>query len=193
MKIKLFLLVFAFISFSCKTSGEATTTDADKDLKFEFTIDGKKFSFASEDVSTSYQEFGKGNHEFKVFVGSDYGKLALNMTITADMTKPSSTPNGDPNPGNALFQGSVSLQNYPEKSFTFNSYDGLQNPKPKPVSDAIVITSSVLEAGGKARIISGTINTVVLGGENKSKDPKIKDYVVKGSFTIRHEFTKGAF
>ncbi len=192
MKTKLNLLVIAFFSFACNTKSESKNNTA-QDFNFEFTVDGKKFNFSPDDVSTSYRDFGKDNHEFKIYVGKEYGTLSLTLTVLADMTKPSSTPNGDPNPGNALFQGSVSLQNYPEKSFTFNSYDGLQNPKPKPVSDAIVITSSVLEAGGKARIISGTINTVVLGGENKSKDPKIKDYVVKGSFTIRHEFTKGAF
>lgn len=187
--LPVFLLLVSF-TYSISVKKEAGAIAAEK---FEFTIDGKKFSFSNEDISTSYRDFGNGQHEFKIYGGEGYGKLGLTLTVIADMNKPSSTPNGDPKPAHPLFQGSVSLQNYPEKSFTFNNYDGFQNPKPTPVEGAILITSSSAEAGGKARIISGTINTVVLGGENKSNDPTIKDYAVKGTFTVRHKFTDGAF
>ncbi|WP_255065713.1 hypothetical protein [Lacihabitans sp. LS3-19] len=185
---------FTLLVFACNTgnSNSKTQDSTSNELFFNYSIDGKDFYFTEEDILTSYNDFGKGDHEFKVYVGKDNGPQ-LSLTIINDMSAPSSTPSGDPNPGHKLFQGSVSLQDYPDKIFTFNSYDGLLNPKPTPVSDAIVITKSKLEPGGKARIISGKLNVTVLGGENKSNDPAIKDYVLKGDFRIRHKFSGSTF
>jgi hypothetical protein len=167
-----------------KQEEEAINTD---DFYFDFTVEGKAFHFLPDDILTSYRYFAANDHEFKVYVGKETGPT-LTLTIIDDMSKPSATPSGSPEPGNKLFQGSVSLQKFPSDEFTFNSYEGFENPKPTPTPNAIVITKSELEAGGKARILTGTVNVVVKGGENKTNDPAIKDRLVTGKFRIRHKF-----
>ena len=103
------------------------------------------------------------------------------------MSKPSNTPNGSPESGNILSQGSVSLQNYPAKGNTFNSYDAFLKPSPEVIPNAIIITKS--EAfKDKGRIITGTINTIVSGGENKQNDPTTKDHFINGNFRVKHFF-----
>lgn len=186
--MKTWISIFAIAILACTTENtpDNSADDISSEIFFNYTIDGKPYSFSADDILTSYNDFGNDDHEFKVYVGKDDGPQ-LSMTIINDLSKPSSTPSGDPVPTHKLFQGSVSLQDYPDKTYTFNSYDGLLNPKPTPTSDAIVITKSELESGGKARIISGKLNVTVLGGENKTNDPAIKDYVLKGDFRIRHK------
>lgn len=186
-------LLFAIL-FGCNTkSGTAADDSTAKDqsskndeLYFNYSIDGKEISLDTTDILTSYNEFSATDREFKIFAGKDEGPNLV-LTLVSDMSKPSSTPNGSPNAGEKLVQGSVSLQNYPSKGFTFNSYDFLQNPKPTVIPDAIVITNSE-KVGETARILTGTINVTVRGGENKQNDPAIKDYVVKGKFRVKHEF-----
>lgn len=171
------------------TSDQATTAGQSaksEELYFNYSIDGKEISLDSNDILTTYNEFSASDREFKIFAGKEAGPNLL-LTLVADMSKPSSTANGSPNAGDKLGQGSVSLQNYPTKGLTFNSYDFLLNPKPAVIPDAIVITSSE-KIGEIGRIISGTINVTVRGGENKQNDPAIKDYVIKGKFRIKHEF-----
>ncbi len=192
-KLAILLIAFACpILFSC--NGNTNTTE-DKtnvavsskadEIYFDFSIDGKEFHLTEADILTSYNEFG-ADKEFKIFAGKDGGpNLVLNLV--SDMSKPSNTPNGTPQSSDKLGQGSVSLQNYPTKGLTFNSYDYLLNPKPQVIPDAIVITNSE-KVGDKGRIITGTINVIVRGGENKQNEPAIKDYVIKGKFKIMHEF-----
>jgi hypothetical protein len=192
MKIAIWFSVVLFFGCNSVSQNDEYTAELPSGYFFNYTIDGKAYSFESEDILTTYNDFGKGDHEFKIYVGKGSGPQ-LSLTIINDMSAPSSTPSGDPSSVHKLFQGSVSLQDYPDKAFTFNSYDGLQNPKPIPVSDAIVITKSELETGGKARIITGKLNVTVLGGENKKNDPAIKEYVLKGDFRIRHKFSGSTF
>lgn len=192
--LSLVLILSFTILCSCNSNNgkDATTSKGqnenteNNDLYFNYSIDGKEISVDTNDILTSYNEFGATDREFKVFAGKD-GETSLVLTIVSDMSKPSNTPNGTPNAAEKLVQGSVSLQNYPTKGFTFNSYDYLLNPKPAVIPDAIVITKSE-KVGEVARILTGTINVTVRGGENKQHDPNIKDYVIKGKFRIKHEF-----
>lgn len=195
MKFKYFLSITLIAAImSCgNSSTEKSNATADnnqpssKDFYFDYTIDGKEIHLTQDDILTTYNEFEDGKKiEFKIFAGKENGPQLL-LTIPTNMSKPSTTPNGSPEPGNSISQGSVSLQAYPKKEFTFNSYDFLVNPKPAPKADAIIITNSE-KLGDDARVITGTINTTVLGGENKSNDPDIKDRAIVGKFRIKHEF-----
>ena len=184
------------ISFiSCNKSqnkmegNEVKSTESTDDFYFNYTVDGKAFQVEQDDVLTTYNEFSATQKEFKIFAGKDQ-EQSLVLTITSDMTKPSTTPNGSSEPGNALSQGSVSLQNYPEKGFTFNSYDFLLNPKPAVIPNAITITKSETFTD-KGRILTGKIDVIVRGGENKQNDPKIKDHTIKGDFRVKYLFQGG--
>lgn len=188
------VLLSLCILFGCNSKNAADSDNstnqsanaAQEGLYFEYSIDGKEFSLDTTDILTSYNEFSATDREFKVFAGKESGPNLV-LTLTADLSKPSSTANGAAEAGDKLSQGSVSLQNYPSKGFTFNSYDYLLNPKPTVIPDAIVVTKSE-KVGEVARILTGTINVIVRGGENKQNDPAIKDYVIKGKFRIKHEF-----
>lgn len=188
--IAIMICIVCTMLFACnsntETSKESNETKASGDgYYFDFSIDGKEFHLTENDILTSYNEFGT-DKEFKIFAGKEEGpNLVINLV--SDMSKPSNTPNGTPNSADKLGQGSVSLQNYPQKGLTFNSYDYLLNPKPEVIPDVVVITNSE-KVGDKGRIITGTINVMVKGGENKQNDPAIKDYVIKGKFRIMHEF-----
>lgn len=69
---------------------------------------------------------------------------------------------------------------------TLNSYDFLLNPKPKVIKDAIIITK-IVKIDKKNTAITGVINVIARGGENKNNDKVIKDYVIKGKFCIKHK------
>jgi ABC-type oligopeptide transport system substrate-binding subunit len=183
--LSLALMLSLAILFSCNNkSGTNSAQNAKNDeFYFDYSIDGKEISLDTTDILTSYNEFSATDREFKVFAGKDAGPNLV-LTLTADMSKPSHTANGSAEAGDKISQGSVSLQNYPSKGFTFNSYDYLLNPKPTVIPDAIVITNSE-KMGETARILTGTINVIVRGGENKENDPAIKDYVIKGKFRIK--------
>lgn len=191
--MKILFLIPIFLLFSCGNASsekEATnetekTTSPKEDYYFEYTIDGKSFKVDADNILTSYNSY-QGKTEFKIFAGTE-GAEQLILTIPHDMSKSSSTASGSPEAGNSISQGSVSLQDYPEKGYTFNSYDFMVNPKPTPVPDAIVITESE-KLGEEGRIITGTFNVTTIPGENSKNDPVIKPYTINGKFKIKHLF-----
>jgi hypothetical protein len=179
-------LLISLTFTACKNNEPSASAQAKvEELYFEFSVDGKPFKFDSEDVSSSYHQYGANDIEFKIYAGKEDG-IQLSLTIPQDMSKPSSTASGSAEPGNKIFHGSVSLQNYPEMGTTSNNYDGFINPKPEPKLDAVVITSSE-KVEEVARIISGTFNTNVHDNNNS------KDYTVIGKFRLRHEFNGEKF
>ncbi|MCP9763975.1 hypothetical protein [Lacihabitans soyangensis] len=184
------ILTLAFIGFlSCNNSGTESKSDTNEDLYFTFSIDGKEVSIPPEEVSTSYNTALK-KPVFKVFAG-EYGKINLLLATTEDVTKPSSTPSGSKNFDDEITQGSVSLQNYPEKNYTSNSFNTNFPASSIPVPDAIVITESK-RFGDTHRIITGKINVKVFGGD-ATNDPKLKDHVIVGEFRVKHEFSDVKF
>ncbi len=188
------IITFAFIGFlSCNNSGNQATesnTSNSEDLYFTFTIDGKEeISIPSEEVSTPYNVALK-KPVFKVFAG-EYGKINLLLATTEAVTKPSSTPSGSTNLDDEIKQGSVSLQNYPEKNYTSNSFNTNFPESSIPVPDAIVITESK-RFGDTHRIITGKINVKVFGGD-ATTDPKVSDHVIVGKFRVKHEFSDVKF
>jgi len=172
------------------TGGEAEKMASQNDsYYFDFTVDGKSLHVKESDILTTYNDFG-GKTEFKIFAGAE-GEPQLVLTIPNDMSKPSSTPSGSPEAGSSIAQGSLSLQGYPQKGYTFNNYDFLANPKPAPVPDAILITASE-KAGEEGRIITGTINTTTFAGD-PGTDPANKPYTITGKFRIKHLFNGTKF
>jgi hypothetical protein len=199
MKKNTFLILCLTLStfFSCDSKPEkiADKSDVNKevsqdDFYFTFTVDGKEISFIPDDVSTSYN-VALPKPTFKIFAGSGYGEIALTLTTTADMTKPSSTPSGSTNYDEQITQGSVSLQNYPEKNYVFNSFDTGSPSTSTPIPNAFVITKTEKVSDG--RIITGTFNVKVFGGDNKKNDSNIKDRMVVGKFRIKHTFSDVKF
>jgi hypothetical protein len=187
MKNSIFLLItLALVSLlSCNNSGGESHSLNDNDLYFTFTIDGKEeVNIPSEEISTSYNIALK-KPVFKVFAG-EYGKINLLLATTEDVTKPSSTPSGSKNFDDEMTQGSVSLQNYPEKNYTSNSFNTNFPASSIPIPDAIVITESK-RFGNTHRIITGKINVKVFGGD-ATNDPKVKDHLIVGKFRVKHEF-----
>jgi hypothetical protein len=174
---------------SCNNSGTESKTSTNKDLYFTFTMDGKEVSIPSEEVSTSYNVALK-KPVFKVFAG-EYGKINLLLATTENVTKPSSTPSGSTNLDDEIKQGSVSLQNYPEKNYTSNSFNTNFPESSIPVPDAIVITESK-RFGDTHRIITGKINVKVFGGD-ATNDPKVSNHVIVGKFRVKHEFSDVKF
>ena len=176
---------------SCNNSGNQKVAETtSEDLYFTFTIDGKEVvNIPSEEVSTSYNVALK-KPVFKVFAG-EYGKINLLLATTEDVTKPSRTPSGSTNLDDEIKQGSVSLQNYPEKNYTSNSFNTNFPESSIPVPDAIVITESK-RYGDTHRIITGKINVKVFGGD-ATNDPKVSDHVIVGKFRVKHEFSDVKF
>lgn len=187
-------ILFVFIGFlSCNNSSKTNTNESktvqNDDLYFTFTIDGKEVNIPSEEVSTSYNTALK-KPVFKIFAG-EYGKINLLLATTEDVTKPSSTPSGSTNLDDEIKQGSVSLQNYPEKNYTSNSFNTNFPASSIPVPNAIVITESK-RFGDTHRIITGKINVKVFGGD-ATNDPKVSDHVIVGKFRVKHEFSDVKF
>ncbi|HLO45024.1 MAG TPA: hypothetical protein VK175_11885 [Leadbetterella sp.] len=179
---------------SCNNSSSKTNTNENEatqkeDLYFTFTIDGKEVSIPSEEVSTSYNTALK-KPVFKIFAG-EYSKINLLLATTEDVTKPSRTPSGSTNFDDEIKQGSVSLQNYPEKNYTSNSFNTNFPESSIPVPDAIVIIESK-RYGDTHRIITGKINVKVFGGD-ATNDPKVSNHVIVGKFRVKHEFSDMKF
>jgi hypothetical protein len=198
MKKNLILILCLMVStfFSCNSKTEKSTNTSaiteevsQDDFYFTFTIDGKEINIKPDDVSTSYNNALK-KPTFKILAGN-YGEISLVLTTTADMTMPSSTPSGSTNYDEQITQGSVSLQNYPEKNYVFNSFDKGSPATSTPVPDAFVITKTEKVSDG--RIITGTFNVKVFGGDNKKNDPNIKDRMVVGKFRVKHTFSDAKF
>jgi hypothetical protein len=198
MKKNTFLIICLMLSafFSCNSKTEKSTNTFEKiaevsqdDFYFTFTIDGKEISIKPDDVSTSYNT-ALPIATFKIMAGN-YGEISLVLTTTADMTKPSSTPSGSTNYDEQITQGSVSLQNYPEKNYVFNSFDKGSPATSMPVPNAFTITKTERVPDG--RIITGTFNVKVFGGDNSKNDPNIKDRMVVGKFRVKHTFSDVKF
>lgn len=189
MKNSIILIITLAGFLSCNNSSSQTTVSKNDDLYFTFTIDGKEISIPSEEVSTSYNTALK-KPVFKIFAG-EYGKINLLLATTEAVTKPSSTPSGSTNFDDEIKQGSVSLQNYPEKNYTSNSFNTNFPESSIPVPDAIVITESK-RFGDTHRIITGKINVKVFGGD-ATNDPKVSDHVIVGKFRVKHEFSDVKF
>jgi len=170
-------------SINVQPSSPATSSGG---LYFDFTVDGKEMHVAEDDVLTTYDEIS-GNKIFKIFAGKD-GETSLVVTIPQDMTKASTTPSGSTDYDDNITQGSVSLQNYPEKNYTSNSFDTNSAETSVPVADAVVVTSSE-KTTGEERVIIGTINVKTFGGDNSSNDPNVKDHVITGKFKVTHDFS----
>lgn len=165
---------------------EATKAPAAGARYFEFTVDGKPFSVAAEDISSTFRAVGD-HAEFKVFAHKE-GNPGITLVVNNAMTGPSKTPNGSPVVESGISQGSLSLQEFPEKGYTTNSFNAIYPEMAVVVPDAVVITS-IVEDGEKAKIVTGTFDTKTWGTHSKgTPDPKDTDHVVKGKFSIRHEF-----
>jgi hypothetical protein len=180
--------------FSCNNTSNTQTgatataqndAPAGKALYFDYSIDGKEMHVLAEDILTSYN-VTSADTVFKIFAGKD-GGITLLLTIPRNMAKPSTTPSGSPDFKYNITQGSVSLQNYPDKNFTSNNFNTTYPATAIPVPDAIVVTSSETD-GTEGRIITGTINTKTFGDEDPAKEPSPKDHIIKGKFRIKHPF-----
>ena len=198
MKKTIILILCLSLStfYSCNSKTEKNTNTSEKteevnqdDFYFTFTIDGEEISIKPDDVSTSYNT-ALPKSTFKIMAGN-YGEISVVLTTTADMTKPSSTPSGSTNYDEQITQGSVSLQNYPEKNYVFNSFNTGSPATSTPVLNAFVITKTERVSDG--RIITGTFNVKVFGGDNKQNDPNIKDRMVVGKFRVKHSFSDVKF
>ena len=194
--INLSILVLSFLNCYGKTEKNTqnaaqieSAADVNENFYFTFTVDGKEINIKPDDVSTSYNVALK-KPTFKILAGN-YGEISVVLTTTADMTKPSSTPSGSTNYDEQITQGSVSLQNYPEKNYIFNSFDTGAAATSIPVPNAFAITKSERVADG--RIFTGTFEVKVFGGDNKKDDPNIKDRVIKGKFRVKHTFSDVKF
>ena len=200
MKNNLIITLCVFLStfLSCNSKTEKNNenivqtenvAEVNEDFYFTFTVDGKEINIKPDDVSTSYNNALK-KPTFKILAGN-YGEISVVLTTTADLTKPSSTPSGSTDYDEQITQGSVSLQNYPEKNYVFNSFDTGSAVTSTPVPNAFVITKSEKVADG--RIFTGTFEVKVFGGDNKKTDPNIKDRIVKGKFRVKHTFSDVKF
>ena len=200
MKNNLIITLCFFLStfLSCNSKTEknneniaqtGTVADVNEDFYFTFTVDGKEINIKPDDVSTSYNNALK-KPTFKILAGN-YGEISVVLTTTADMTKISSTPSGSADYDEQITQGSVSLQNYPEKNYVFNSFNTGDAATSIPVPNAFVITKNEKVADG--RIFTGTFEVKVFGGDNKKNDPNIKDRIVKGKFRVKHTFSDVKF
>ncbi|RYY56831.1 MAG: hypothetical protein EOO09_04985 [Chitinophagaceae bacterium] len=167
-----------------KNNTAQTASASTGDFYFDFSVDGKEFHIPADDVLTSYRPDSKGN-VMKIFAGKD-GETSLVLTIPGDLSKPSSTPSGSPDFALDITQGSVSLQNFPEKNYTTNSFNTTYPEMAVQVPDAVVITSSEA-VGDKGRILTGTIKVKTFA-EHGSTDSKDKDRNVTGRFRVMHEF-----
>jgi hypothetical protein len=183
-----FISLLACNNMANKSEPESQASNASQAIEkfyFEFIVDGKTISINPSDITTSYNVTSKDT-VFKILAGA-YESTTLVITIPHDMSKPSSTPSGSSNYDLQITQGSVSLQNYPEKNLTFNSFDTGDPASAIEVPNAVVITSSE-KVGNDYRIISGNIRVKLFGGDNKLNDPAIKDREITGKFSIKHPF-----
>lgn len=122
MKTLLFLIVAtSLFLFSCKNNSGSSSKSADSEntattgkdgFYFKYTLDGKEMQVDAADISSTY--YPDQNNRFAIFAGKEDG-VKLLLTVSQDMTKPSVTPSGSNDPKMNIQQGSVSLQNYPEK------------------------------------------------------------------------------
>ncbi len=185
-----FFILTAIFSCNSSSNNENTETITDdtaqkQEFYFTFTIDGKDYSIPAEEVSTTYNNALK-KPVFKIMAG-EYGKINVLLATTESVVGPSSTPSGSENFEDEIKQGSVSLQNFPVKNYTSNSYN-MGTPNSMVITpNAITITKSTRK-GDEYRIIEGTFNTTVFGGE-AGTDKNVADHKISGKFRLKHEFS----
>jgi hypothetical protein len=186
-----FILISIFSCNSTSKNGNETavTTTDDSNQKqefyFEFTIDGKPYSIPAEEVSTTYNDALK-KPVFKIMAG-EYGKINVLLATTESVTGPSSTPSGSEKFEDEIKQGSVSLQNFPVKNYTSNSYN-MGTPNSMVISPNAITIAKSTRKGDEYRIIEGTFNTTVFGGE-AGTDKNVSDHKISGKFRLKHEFS----
>lgn len=193
MKYAILITLFAMSLASCSgnaASGEgkpdAGTTEAaggssSDEEYFTFSVDGKEMSIPAADVSTSYHDV---DSSFRIMAGPDGGTSVV-LTIPQIQACPCSVPAGSAVASDALSQGSVSLQNYPQKSYAFNSWYLTMHETP-PV-DAIKVSNLGTPKDGY-RYITGTFQVKVLKTEANGAAPDNKDYqITNGRFRVRHD------
>ena len=170
---------------STNEGGETNASISKGDYYFTYTIDGKKMEIPQDAITASLSVSG-AVPIFKIFAGN-YGETGIVLTIPNGVAAPSVTASGSLDDKLDIKQGSVSLQEYPEKGYTTNSFDYIYPDKTPIKPDAITITASEKE-GDVARIISGKFS-VTTYGDFSGTDPKSTNHLVEGSFRIRHEFS----
>ncbi len=160
-------------------SANPTAANPTTETFFEFTIDGKAYSIATDDVSVR----NGASNTFKIFAGADR-KLSVNLTIPNIDKCPCSVPAGAVDPASELGQGAVSLQHFPNPGNGLNSWYTTQTGTPP--ADAIKISDIGTVKNG-ARFVSGEFHTTVLKTESNGSGPENKDYVLAGKFRVRFE------
>jgi hypothetical protein len=180
--------------FSCNSTTKNGNTTSENNIDdsaqkqefyFTFNIDGKDYSIPAEEVSTSYNNALK-KPVFKIIAG-EFGEINVLLATTESVVGPSSTPSGSVNFEDEIKQGSVSLQNFPVKNYTSNSYN-MSTPNSMVITpNAITITKST-RFKDEYRIIEGTFNTTVFGGE-AGTDKNVADHKISGKFRLKHEFS----
>ncbi len=160
MKLLLLIQIFTTVFIlSCRnTTGSATKpSDAEgrkKGFYFDYILDGKESHADAADIVSTYYPYK--HNQFTIYAGKEDSVNVL-LTVWRDIRKTSLTPSGSADPVMNIIQGSISLQDYPEKNYTSHSYNN-SSPEATPiVPNAIVITGSEKE-GDTARIITGTTN-----------------------------------
>ena len=166
---------------STKTNTEKSSNTKSSDLYFDYTIDGKEMHADAADILSTYTE--SVDTSLLIFAGAE-GATTVSLAIPHLISKPSTTPSGS-GTISKINQGSIALNNYPEKGYVSSSYDGSYPEKTPIAPDAIVITSTEKQ-GEEATIITGTFNTKTYS-DNKETDPKNTDHIVKGKFRIKHK------
>jgi len=152
------VLAAVFI-FSCRNTTDSTVKTpgseaAIQNFYFDYIIDGREKHIDAADIVSNY--YPSKHNTFTIYAGEVDSALA-SLTVSRDIRKPSVTPSVAQDPNMNILTGSVSLQDYPEKNTTCNSYNN-SSPEATPViADAIVITGSEKE-GDTARIITGSLH-----------------------------------
>lgn len=147
---------------------------------FSYLLDGKEMSIPAADISTSYYP---SDSSFHVFAGKDQ-QTSIVLTVPGMNRCPCTVPAGSAAPGNILSQGSVSLQNYPKRPTSFNSWYLTMHETPP--AEAIKITDVGTPKEGY-RYITGTFHAKVLKTETNGNSPDNVDHdITNGKFRVKH-------
>ncbi|MEJ7674278.1 MAG: hypothetical protein WKF59_16685 [Chitinophagaceae bacterium] len=104
-----------------KTTDNKTTNSGD--LYFDYTIDGKEMHVDVANISSTYTASKTDTIYHLDAHTAKEGDYALLLTVPHDMTKPSATLSGSPDPKLNIMGGSATLLNYPEKDNSSLSYN----------------------------------------------------------------------
>jgi hypothetical protein len=194
MKKILVILFAATTFFACNNTTSDKTTDSKStnsgDLYFNYTIDGKEVHVDAADISSTYMANKTDTIYHLDAHAAKEGDYALLLTVPHDMTKPSATPSGSPNPKLNIMGGCATLLHYPQKDNSSLSYDNVYPENSPVIPDAIIITSSEKQ-GEDARIITGSFNFKTYDYKYIGSDTKITEHVIKGKFRVKHKLSDG--